>query len=219
MRVVIVGASRFGAAIADKLIEDGHEIVIVDQRRERLEEISTRFDCGMMEGDGTMPSVLKEVFRGEEDAFVAVTNASEDNILACLVARTVGFGRVIPQIVSSELLNVCRALELQDVINPHATVAETIAEALEDNTALDHDTVLGNELALLQVTVPAQMDGQSLGELDLPKDVRVIARTRDEEETLAEESMEMAEGDVMLLVLDRERQDKVEDMFRDRDAG
>lgn len=212
MRVVILGASRFGAAIAEKLIEENHEVVLIDRDRDRLEKLAERLDCGMIEGDGTMPSVLQDTFRDEKDAFVAVTNASEDNILAALVARSVGFGRVIPQIVSSQLVNVCRQLELHDVINPHATVAESIADALEDKVALDSEA-LRNELCLKRLAVPKRLAGKTFGALDLPKNVVGVALIKDEHEKLLADEQELSEGDYLLLAAEREQVEALTDMF------
>lgn len=214
MRIVILGGSRFGVAIAEKMMEGQHEVVIIDKNRERLEHLAETLDCGFMEGDGTMPGVLREVYRDEDDVFVAVANASEDNILACVVARSVGFGRVIPQILSSELLEVCHELDLGDVINPHATVAESIAEALEDRAAIDHETALTKQLALKRVHIPAHYAGKTFGDLDLPREVKGIALIRDEEEAILRQDTELNEDDHLLLVLARDQLDTVSECFK-----
>lgn len=203
MRVVVLGASRFGVAIAEHLIEDAHEVVLVDQDRSRLERLADRLDCGMIEGDGTLPTVLREAFRDEKDVLVAVTNASDDNILASLVARSVGFGRVIPQIVSSELMSVCKELDLTDVINPHATVAQSICAGLEDKTAVETETMLQNELALKWITVPERFAGTALCDVDTPASARAIAMVRDEEERFTSEDTELQNKDTLLFVLER----------------
>ncbi|OAN79438.1 potassium transporter [Jannaschia sp. EhC01] len=215
MRIVILGASRFGAAIAETLIEAEHEVVVIDKDRSRLETLADRIDCGMMEGDGTMPTTLREAYRDENDVFVSVTNASEDNILAALVARSIGYGRVIPQIVSQELLKVCTELELTDVINPHATVAQDFAEALEDRDELDHETALRNQLALKRVHVCEVMDGKTFGDLDLPEGVQGVALVRDGDESLLSPDQTLQTDDHLLLVLDRDLLDQVSDLFKD----
>jgi trk system potassium uptake protein len=215
MRIVILGASRFGEAMAGTLIEHEHEVVVIDQSREKLEDLAERLDCGMLHGDGTLPTTLREVYRGENDVFVAVTNASEDNILACLVARSIGFGRVIPQIVSSELMNVCEELELHDAINPHATVAQELADALEDRTELAHESALTNQLALKRVEVPDRLSGKTLGELDLPGKARTMAVIRDGDEDLAADDFTIEAGDDLLIVTERDGVDKLVAFFDD----
>ncbi len=215
MRIAILGASRLGAAIAETLMEAEHEVVVIDQSREALEDLAQRLDCGMLHGDGTMPTTLREVFRDENDVFVAVTNASEDNILACLVARSVGFGRVIPRIVSSELMTVCEELDLQDAINPHATVARDVADALEDRTELDHETALANQLALKRVHVPARMAGTTIADLDLPGDGRAVAVIRGEDEEIPAPGFALEKGDHVLVVIPRDAIDALGGAFRD----
>lgn len=215
MRIAILGASRFGTAIAETLIEAEHEVVVIDQSRERLEALAERLDCGMLKGDGTMPSTLREVWRDENDVFIAVTNASEDNILACLVARSVGFGRVIPQIVASELMRVCEELELTDAINPHATVAQDVADALEDRAELDHETALTNQLALKRVHVPRRLEGTALDDLKLPEGARPVALIREEDEHLPDGDMTLEAGDHILMVAPREAIDEIGELFQD----
>ncbi|QBF33380.1 TrkA family potassium uptake protein [Thalassococcus sp. S3] len=215
MRVTILGASRFGAAIAERLIEDDHEVVLIDKERARLDKLSERLDCGMIEGDGTMPSVLRDAHRSDEDVFIAVTNASDDNILASLVARSVGFARVIPQITAAELLDVCHELELDDVINPHATVAESICAGLEDDTALDQDAMLHNQLAMQRLHVPDRYVGKAIGELDLPKHARVVAVVRGEDEEFAENDTVLSADDCLIVAIKRIEAEALAKRFAD----
>lgn len=70
-----------------------------------------------------------------------------------------------------------------------------------------------------QVTVPAHRDRECIGDLDLPDDVRAIARTREEDEALTEDGMTLARGDTLLPVPDRDRQDRIEGMFRENEDG
>lgn len=201
MRIVIVGGSKFGVATAEQMIEHGHEVVLIDKDRAKLERLSEQLDCGLIEGDGSSPSVLREAHRGDNDLLIALTNASDDNILTALVARSVGFSRVIPQIISPELLEVCAELELNDTITPHATVAKSLCRALEEDTEVTEDLNLSGALRLKRVEVPAAMDGKTLAELDLPKDTRAIALIDGEDETLPrDDSMLKGCGHVLFVV-------------------
>ncbi|MEJ6389448.1 potassium channel family protein [Gymnodinialimonas ulvae] len=213
MRVTILGASRFGAAIAEQLIDANHEVVLVDKDRARLDKLSERLDCGMIEGDGTMPTVLREAFRDGDDVFIAVTNASDDNILASIVARSVGYGRVIPQITSMELMDVCHELELNDVINPHATVADSICSGLEDRTAVDQDATLHHELAFKRILVSEAMAGQVFGDLDVPEYARPIALVRDEREAWPKADTSLQADDYILFAVERDRIDDLTQHF------
>ncbi len=198
MRIVIVGGSKFGTATAERLIDSGHEVVLIDRDRGRLDSFAEKLDCGMIEGDGTLPSVLRDAHSDEKDVLIALTNASEDNIMASLVARSVGFGRVIPQIVASELFEVCRELNLEDAIAPHDTVADSICDALEDEAQVDDRISLSNQMRLRTIEVGEDWP-DTIGGLELGDDLRVIARIRETNEILTTVATEIRVGDFLLL--------------------
>ena len=204
MRIVIVGGSKFGVATAEQMIDHGHEVVLIDKDRTKLERLSEQLDCGLIEGDGTAPSVLREAFGSDEDLLIALTNASDDNILAALVGRSVGFGRVIPQIISPELLEVCAELELDDTITPHATVAKSLCRALEEDTEVTEDLNLSGALRLKRVEVPEAMDGKTLADLNLPNDARAVALIDGEDERLADHSCALSAGMHVLFALPKD---------------
>ncbi|MCK0149496.1 TrkA family potassium uptake protein [Marivita sp. S6314] len=213
MRIVIVGGSKFGTATAEQLIEHGHEVVIIDRDRARLERLSETLDCGMIEGDGTSPSVLRDAQAGDDDVLIALTNASDDNILAALVGRSVGFGRVIPQIISPELMEVCTELDLTDTITPHATVARSLCRALEDKAEVSETLNLSRELRLKRLVVPEDWTGSGLGDLELPTSCKAIARIRDDTEVLVSQDTNLSSGDELLIAVETDAIGALEKIF------
>lgn len=213
MRIVIVGASRFGTATAEELIDSGHEVVLVDPDRARLEELQDELDCGFLHGDGSLPSIQREAYGDHADALVLLTNEDDVNILAAMVGRSIGFERVVPQIVRPELLAVCEELGLENLITPHATVARSIVRVLESHDDATLSLRLHKGAHLAQFTVPARLDGCTIAELDLPDRARAIALTRGEEEELVSQETRLAEGDNLVVALADDIQDEVSDYF------
>jgi trk system potassium uptake protein TrkA len=215
MRVTVLGASRFGVATVTQLIEAGHEVILIDHDRDRLDQLADRLDCGMIDGDGTLPSTLRDAFGDGSDALLALTNEDEVNILASVVGRSVGYGRVIPQIVRPELLSVVSELELDDTITPHESVAKSIVAALTQHSEVTTDLSLHHELRLVSHRITAEMAGKTIGDLDLPAGCRPIALIRDDSEKLAEPDMDLAEDDRLMLVVMSGKTDKLNKMFAD----
>ena len=215
MHVTILGASRFGVATAKQLIDDGHEVVLIDTDRDRLEELSDSLDCGMIHGDGSLPSVLRDAYGDGSDALVALTNEDDVNILASVVARSVGYERVIPQIVRPELLSVVEELQLDDTITPHDSVARAIVSALTQHSAIDTDLTLQRELRMVSHKIGADHAGQCVGALDLTDQTRPIAVVRDETETLADPEFELQEGDRVIFVTARDSASELGEKFGD----
>lgn len=200
MHVTILGASRFGVATARQLIDAGHEVVLIDLDKDRLDDLSDGLDCAMVHGDGTLPSTLRDAYGDGSDALVALTNHDDVNILAAVVGRSVGYDRLVPQIVRPELLSVVEELDIGDVITPHESLARSIISALADHSELDTDMALHRDLRLVNHVVPDDLDGRSVGDLDLPGGVRPIARANEDGESFADPETTLARGDHLFFV-------------------
>ena len=201
MRIVIVGASRFGVATARQLIDDNHEVVLIDKNREKLNSLAEDLDCGMLHGDGSLPTVQRDAFGDHADALVLLTNADDVNIMAALVGRSVGFDRVVPQIVRAELVSVCEELGLDDLITPHATLARSIQRMLEDRSDAALELRFRNGLTLRGYPIGSRFDGGTVGDLDLPEQSRVLGLIRgDEDEKLTRADTVLQKGDQLIIV-------------------
>ena len=218
MRIVIVGASRFGVATAEQLVDAGHEVVMVDRNGARLAELSEDLDIGLLEGDGSLPSVLRDAMGDGADALILLTNVDDVNILAALVGKSVGYPRVVPQIVRRQLLAVCEELGLENLITPHATVARSIVRTLESRHDAALDLRARRGFDVLGYRVGAAHAGQRIDALDLPAETRVIALTRQEEDRLVDPGIELEEGDLLIVAVAAEAQQRMDEIFADADA-
>lgn len=213
MRITILGASRFGVATVKRLIEEGHEAVLIDSDKAHLDELADELDCGMIHGDGTLPSTLRDAFGDGSDALVALTNEDDVNILASVVGRAVGFERVIPQIVRPELLSVVEELDLDDTITPHESVARSIVDSLTQHSEMEADLTLHRELRLVSHKVPPGLEGKTIDDLDLPEKSRPLALVRDKKESLVDGATRLSEGDRLMFVVTAEDADALEATF------
>ncbi|MGR3435928.1 MAG: potassium channel family protein [Shimia sp.] len=198
MRLVIVGASRFGIATARQAQEAGHSIVLVDRDREALEGLEDTLDCGRIHGDGAMPDVLRDAYGDGADALLLLTNSDDVNVLAALVGRSVGFERVIVQIIRPELSRVCAELGLDDRITPFTTVARSIVHMLDgpDDEA-GGGAIEGAERVLIDVGAP--LAGRRLGKVDLPAGARIAAALREASDDWLDDDATLREGDRLIV--------------------
>lgn len=200
MRITILGASRIAIATVRQLIDRGHEVVLIEQSRDRLDELAESLDCGMINGDGTLPQTLQDAFGDGSDAFFALTNTDNVNILAAVVARSVGYPRVITQLARTELQPIIDQLDLGETITPHESAAQTLVQALEQHDQVSTVGVLKNQLRLVLVTVPEEFSEKPLSQIEMPGSAQGIARIRQGEES-ALSSGDVVRGKDQLLLL------------------
>src|ERR671939_2095964 len=88
MYVLIAGGGKVGANLMRSLIRLGHEVTLIEQRRDRFESLEEEFEHQVMQGDATELHVLERAgLARPPDILIAATGDDEDNIVICQLAR------------------------------------------------------------------------------------------------------------------------------------
>lgn len=217
MRIVVVGASRLGVALVTELLEANNDVVLVDQSRERLDEVSNRLDSGFIEGDGTLPQTLRDAYGDEAHALMLVTNHDDVNILGAVVGRAIGYERIVLQIVRSELLEVCEELGFEEVVTPHATVAKSISRSIKSHSRVWSQIEIAEGLEFGSYALGDEYDGKTLGDIDLPDNARAVARLREDKPARIGASHSLKKGDRVLIAAGPEARERLEEMFGNKE--
>ena len=98
MFVIIVGGGKTGSNAAELLLKDKQRVVVVEHRPEIIERLRQELppDC-VVEGDGSLPSVLEQAGVSEANVIAAVTGEDEANLVVCMLAR---FEFSVPRIIA-----------------------------------------------------------------------------------------------------------------------
>ena len=171
MKIVIVGCGKTGSAIISCLVDEGHDIVAVDNDPSTVEEISNKYDVMCVCGSGAEVETLREAGAGEARLFVAATESDEMNMLSCFLARRLGAGHTIarirnPQYNDESLGFTCQQLDLSGSINPDRLAATEICNILKFPSAVKIEPFSGS-FELLELVVKKEMPviGMSLIEM------------------------------------------------------
>ena len=90
MYIVIVGAGEVGSYVARVLVEEGHDIVIVELDEDLARQLDGSMNAMVVRGSGVNPAVLKQAGIGQADLLLAVTATDEVNLIACMSGRKLG---------------------------------------------------------------------------------------------------------------------------------
>lgn len=202
MRTIFIGASPLTVMAARRLLEAGHDVVIIDQDKEKISDLSETLDCGFIHGDGSRPAVLAELSPGETDILFCLSSDDQDNIIASLVGQTMQFSAVVTKIEDPDFEDICSKLGLENVIVPDRDVGEHLAYMVEGHDLADLKTEVEGGIRFFHF-VAGKQDAGKLGELDLPGQARAIARTRDGDSAIVGPEDELEQGDRVLVVTHR----------------
>lgn len=180
MKIVIAGAGKVGFTVALRLCREGHDITLIDERREPLETASNAMDAMGVCGSCAAPAILREAEIGEADVFIAATGNDEANLVACQFARRMGAGHTIARLRNQEYMDSGESLrEIMDLslsINPDYVTAEEISRVLQFPAATQVDSFPDCELEIVtfRVTEHSRLNGVSLSRLPALISQRVL---------------------------------------------
>lgn len=116
MRVVILGCGRLGSRLAEQLAEAGHRIVILDWDQDAFKKMSPNFKGECLTGSGFLEENMQRAFEEKTDAFVAVTDKDNVNIMLAQWAKNkFKVPRVIARIYDPIVAGAYRELGLETV--------------------------------------------------------------------------------------------------------
>lgn len=173
MRAAFVGAGSLTVMTARQLLSRGHEVIIVDRDKERIDTLAQELDCGFLHGDGSRPGILREIMVEKTEALFCLTGSDETNILASLVGRSLGFGRVVTKIDEPELEHMCIELGLEHTIIPARTSGRLLADIFEGRDPLELTTMIREEARVVSF-VARETDEGAIDTLELPEQSRVV---------------------------------------------
>ncbi|MBR2128594.1 MAG: NAD-binding protein, partial [Bacteroidales bacterium] len=118
-RVMILGGSPIGEMVAKQLSKQIDSVKLIEMNKEKCLDLSEKLPGNVIvvNGDGRNSDMLIEENIREYDAFVAVTNSSETNILACVAAKSLGVGRTIAEVENIEYIRLAESMGVDAVIN------------------------------------------------------------------------------------------------------
>lgn len=90
MKIIIAGCGKIGRTIAESLVEENHDIIIIDNKPEIIEEIINIYDVMGICGNCADSDIVREANAAEADLYLAVTDSDEINMLSCFIAKKWG---------------------------------------------------------------------------------------------------------------------------------
>ena len=203
MRAVFIGAGSLTVMTARQLLHHGHEVVIIDEEKVRLDALASELDCGLLHGNGSKPALLREADPEHTDLLFCLTGNDQTNILASLVGRSLGFSRIVTRIEDPELEHICIELGLENTIVPARTIGRHLADLFEGRDPLELSTMIRDEARIFSFVAHEEDEGELKG-LELPHQSRVICIYREEKFILPDSSDRIEDGDEVVVITHRD---------------
>jgi trk system potassium uptake protein TrkA len=205
MRVVIVGAGHDGAYLAERLVAEGQDVVVIEIDEAKAAAIQDRLDVLVIPGNGASPSVLKEAGVPHAGLFLAVSDRDGANVMACHSAKNLGARRTVARVEHPDLREISPGLGVDVIIDARQSVAREAAELVRYMGVSEIEPLALSRLMLVggRVRPDAPAIGKSVADLRAQADVgwALAALVKNGETVVGRGSVVFDEGDHAVLVV------------------
>jgi trk/ktr system potassium uptake protein len=202
MFILIVGGGKVGSYLSRALVNQGHEIVVIEKDERKAKMLERLIDRQVtVVGDGCDPLVLEGAGVARADVVVADTGDDEDNLVVVLLSKKKSKARCIARVNNPANKLIFDSLDTADpvtVISSTELILDVLNEqvnASKYRSMLETMHLFGKgNMQLVKVAIPEQspVDGRMLAEINLPHNAVVVAVDRPDKD------LEIPTGDTVL---------------------
>lgn len=200
-KLLILGGSRIAKRFSIEH-HDHYHIKIIDADRENCEQMATMLpDCEIVYGDGRDIEVLRENNLSQFDAFLALTDSSETNILSCLTAKEFGVQKTIADVENLQFLSQAENLNIGTTINKKLLASSHIFKILLDADESNAKclALADAEVAEMMVKQGAKITKADVKDLRLPYGMTLAALVRNDVCYLVDGNTRIRSGDFVVV--------------------
>ncbi|MCQ2375042.1 MAG: TrkA family potassium uptake protein [Salinivirgaceae bacterium] len=166
MKFIVIGLGYFGSTLAISLIEQGHEVIGVDNRWNRVDELKNLIP-NVMEMDTTNEQAVKTLPLDDTDSvIVAIGEDVGSSLLTLSILQNLGVKNIIGRVISPIHQNILKQIGIEHTVHPEFATAIRVGLKLQLRDAIDVFELDDNNV-IAEFKVPSKYDGHTVGTMNL----------------------------------------------------
>ncbi|AWN19350.1 Trk system potassium transporter TrkA [Streptococcus sobrinus] len=157
MKVIVVGGGKVGTALCRSLVEEKHDVTLIEEKEEVLGRVSRRLDIMEIVGNGANYKILEQADVQHCDIFVAISDQDEVNMISAVLAKKMGAKETIVRVRNPEYSNAYfkdnNFLGFSMVVNPELLAARYIANSVDFPGALSVEHFVNGRIMLMEFKI------------------------------------------------------------------
>src|ERR671935_430832 len=213
MYILIAGGGKVGANLARTLMRKGHEVTMIEQRRDRFESLEHEFEHQVQLGDATELFVLERAgIARPPDVVAAVTGDDEDNLIISQLAREkYGVEKVIARVNDPRNQAHFDLLGISPTVSATQTIMAMIEHEVPEHELIHLLELRKENLEIVEVQIDKSSPsaGKRVAGLKLPAGSRLISVMRGGQAEIPDSETELQPGDQVLAILEPGKEDEL----------
>ncbi len=212
MYVIIVGCGRVGSELARLLAGEGHDVVIIDKNPVSFQRLGGTFNGLTVVGNGFNVDLLKQAGIEEADAFCAVTNGDNTNLVSAQVAKRIfNVPKVVARVYDPQRAHIYAALGL-DIISGTILFAAMLRDKIIESRFSSY-LIETKELGVIEIEAKNDLVGRTVHQINVPGEFLVVAIRRLEGVLIPEPKTVLKGKDTLMAVVKVASLEKIKDKF------
>ncbi len=208
MYVIIVGCGRVGSELAKLLSSEGHNVVIIDKNPTSFDRLGGTFNGLTLVGHGFDVNLLKQAGIERTDAFCALTNGDNTNLVSAQVAKRIfKVPKVIARVYDPQRAHIYTVLGL-DVISGTILFAAMLRDKIIESRFSSY-LIETKELGVIEIEVKNNLIGKTIQEINIPSECLVVAIRRLEGVIIPEPNTVLKKRDILMAAVKVASLDKI----------
>ena len=223
MYIIVVGGGKVGYYLAKELVEEGHEVLVIEKDSTKAERIAEELGDISLWGDGCEATTMEMAGFGRADMVIAVTGDDEDNLVSCQVAKAMfNVPRAVARINNPKNEEIFKKLGIDTTVSATAAILAQIEQEIPTHALVPLLRLKGGGLEIVEVKVPvnAAVVGRRINDILLPPQ-SIVALVIDEEgePRVPNADTVVQGGDEVVAVTRTENEDALRSAFTSAAAG
>jgi trk system potassium uptake protein TrkA len=203
--VIILGGTSMGVWLCRALRSKRFAVRLIEEDRQRADELAAKLDwITVLRADPADPNLLEDERVDQADAFVALTDDDEHNVLAAAQARSMGVPMAIAVQQRSTYMHLLSHVGIDQAFSPRTAAVGQIRELLSDEPIQHLATLANGVIDVYQVRVPQsganQMIGTPLKDLRFPPKALIAAIQHGDEAHVPVADDVISAGDTVVVI-------------------
>ena len=203
MYIIVVGAGKVGYYLAKTLLQEDHEVLLIERDASVVEFHAERLGSAVIRGDGAEASTLASSGAARADVVVAVTGDDEDNLVICQVAKNkFQVGRTIARVNNPKNEHLFKLLGVDVTVSQTNYILNLIGQAIPQRSLVHLMNLRHAGLAIVEVSVTERspIANRSMEEINLPVSCAIAAIARGEDLIVPDSDTVIEPGDEIIAV-------------------
>lgn len=216
MYVIIVGGGKVGYYLTRTLIEEEHEVLLVEKDRTRAAYLEREFGEVVLRGDGCEMRVMEQMGTNRADVMVAVTGDDEDNLVISQIAkRKFNVPRVIARINNPKNEDIFQRLGIDATVSGTKITRDLIEQQVESGCLIPLAALKNGNIEVVEadVTKDSPVVEKTIADLKLPEDAVIVSILRGKQVLLPTPKIKLQVSDTVLVLVSAEKEKELRKLF------